>query len=472
MWFRRDLRLDDNAALFHALKSARRVVCVFVFDRSILDPLLAAGGQADRRVAFIHASVAQLQRALRAQGAELRVHHGHAVEVIPALARTLNVDAVFANEDYEPEARTRDAAVAHALAQTGQRLECFKDQVIFAKDEVLTGHGTPFSVYTPYRNAWMKKLTPFFLRAYPTQNHLQALARSQAPASALPTLEQLGFAPVDLRVEPGMQGAAKGFSDFLTRIDHYAQQRDYPAIKGVSYLSVHLRFGTVSIRTLARAAWERSSAGATTWLNELVWRDFYQMILWFHPHVVEHAFKPAYDRIEWNQDETALADWCQGRTGYPLVDAAMAQLNQTGYMHNRLRMLTASFLTKDLGIDWRRGERYFAQHLIDYDLAANNGGWQWAASTGCDAQPYFRIFNPITQSQRFDPEGQFIKRYLPQLAHFSAKEIHAPWLTSATRQQEAGCVIGRDYPQPIVDHAQAREATLRRYAVVKEATDQ
>ncbi len=474
MWFRRDLRLDDNAALFHALKSARRVYCVFVFDRKILDPLRQAGLRADRRVAFIHACVAQLQHALRAHGGELLLRHGTAAEDIVALARELKVDAVFANEDYEPDARTRDATVTHALAPSGQRFERFKDQVIFDKDEVLTGAGKPYSVYTPYRNAWMKKLTPFYVRAYPTETYLHNLAPAPKQPTVLPTLEQLGFAPVDLRalgITPGTQGAAQQLADFLTRIDGYAQQRDYPAVKGVSYLSVHLRFGTISIRTLARAAWARTSAGASTWLNELVWRDFYQMILWFHPHVVEHAFKPAYDRIEWNQDEAAFTAWCQGRTGYPLVDAAMAQLNQTGYMHNRLRMLTASFLTKDLGIDWRHGEHYFAQHLNDYDLAANNGGWQWAASTGCDAQPYFRIFNPITQSQRFDPEGQFIKRYLPQLAPFTPKEIHAPWLTSTARQRVANCVIGRDYPWPIVDHAQAREATLRRYAVVKDATD-
>ncbi len=471
MWFRRDLRLQDNAALFHALKHARRVYGVFVFDRNILDPLRAAGCTVDRRVAWIHASVTQLQQALREHGSDLWVRHGIASDEVVNLARALKVDAVFTNEDYEPDARARDAAVALALAQNGQRLECFKDQVIFAEDEVLTGAGKPFSVFTPYRNAWLKKLTPFYLRAYPSETSLHRLAPSNATvASALPTLKQLGFEPValdTLHIQTGSQGATECFEKFLTRIDTYAQQRDYPAVKGVSYLSVHLRFGTASIRTLARAAYERHSAGALSWLNELIWRDFYSMILWFHPHVVEHAFKPAYERIDWNTDRAAFSAWCEGRTGYPLVDAAMRQLNQSGYMHNRLRMLTASFLTKDLGIDWRWGERYFAQQLIDYDLAANNGGWQWAASTGCDAQPYFRIFNPITQSQRFDPEGQFIKRYLPQLAGFTAKEIHAPWLTSAARQAQVGCVMGRDYPLPIVDHAQARAATLQRYEVVR-----
>jgi deoxyribodipyrimidine photo-lyase len=261
--------------------------------------------------------------------------------------------------------------------------------------------------------------------------------------------------------------------EFEHRIDQYDTARNFPAIKGPSYLSVHLRFGTVSIRDLARRAWARAqagSAGAATWLSELIWRDFYQQVLWHHPQVVERAFRPEYDRITWETDDALFSAWCDGRTGYPLVDAAMLQLNRTGYMHNRLRMVVASFLTKDLGIDWRRGERYFARQLNDYDLAANNGGWQWAASTGCDAQPYFRIFNPVSQSEKFDPDGKFITRYLPQLAGFDAKEIHAPWLVPPLRQQQAGCVIGTDYPAPIVDHAQARERTLARYAVVKAAS--
>jgi deoxyribodipyrimidine photo-lyase len=241
-------------------------------------------------------------------------------------------------------------------------------------------------------------------------------------------------------------------------------------VRGPSYLSVHLRFGTVSIRELARFAFERSaqSDGAATWLSELIWREFYQQVLFHHPRVVAASFRPEYDRIAWDEAPELFAAWCEGRTGYPLVDAAMAQINRSGYMHNRLRMVTASFLTKDLGIDWRRGEKYFARRLIDYDLAANNGGWQWAASSGCDAQPYFRIFNPMAQSEKFDPEGRFIKRYLPQLANLSAGEIHAPWLLSRERQRQAGCVIGTDYPPPIVDHAEARAKTLERYAVVRQ----
>ncbi len=473
VWFRRDLRLTDHAALHHALKAARRVYCVFVFDRNILDPLLAEGVRADRRIEFILDAVTGLDTALRAYGSGLQVRHGMPIDEILRLADEVQADAVFANEDYEPYARARDGEVAARLSRGGRALHLFKDQVIFARDELLTGAGKPYSVFTPYKNAWLKKLTPFFVKAYAIEPHAGSLAPVQA--GALPALEALGFAPSNLRqlqIPLGTAGAAALVDEFERRIDSYDTARNFPAIKGPSYLSVHLRFGTVSIRDLARRAWSRAqqgSAGAATWLSELIWRDFYQQVLWHHPQVVEGAFRPEYDRIVWEQDDALFEAWCDGRTGYPLVDAAMVQLNQTGYMHNRLRMVAASFLTKDLGIDWRRGERYFARHLNDFDLAANNGGWQWAASTGCDAQPYFRIFNPVSQSEKFDPDGKFIKRYLPQLARLDANEIHAPWLVPPLRQQHVGCVIGTDYPAPIVDHAQAREKTLARYAVVKAA---
>jgi deoxyribodipyrimidine photo-lyase len=483
VWFRRDLRTTDHAALYHALRDARRVYCAFVFDRTILEPLLAAGRRADRRVDFIHRSVAELDTALRARGGALHARHGDPVAEIPRLAAALGAGAVYANHDYEPAAVQRDAQVRAALAADGRELRTFKDQVVFEKDEVVTAQGTPYSVFTPYRSAWLKKLTPFYLRSYPVERHMGALARDTV-APALPALEHLGFEKTDLDrhgIEPGAGGGARAFASFQSRIDDYAARRDFPAVKGPSYLSVHLRFGTVSIRALARFAWERWHGegsyagtavpaprnGAEVWLSELVWRDFYHAILHFHPRVERAAFRPEYDRIRWEDDEAAFAAWCAGRTGYPIVDAAMAQINQTGYMHNRLRMIVASFLTKDLGIDWRRGEAYFALHLNDFDLAANNGGWQWAASTGCDAQPWFRIFNPVTQSQKFDPDGRFIKRYLPQLAGFTPDEIHAPWKVPPLRQQQLGCVIGRDYPAPIVDHAAAREKTLARYSVVR-----
>jgi len=476
MWFRRDLRIADNAALYHALRAAQRVYCVFVFDTPILDPLRANGSAADRRVEFIHRSVTELGERLRAAGGRLLFLHGMATAEIPRLATDLRVNAVFANRDYEPDALMRDAHVTDALQRDGRAFHTFKDHVVFEHDEIRTASNGAFSVFTPYRKTWLKKLKPFYLKAYPVERYLGALA---CPPSdrPLPDLEALGFRLTnlsDLKLGYGEGGARQLFDEFRARIDTYGRTRDFPAVKGPSYLSVHLRFGTISIRELARFACQHAAAapdeadnGAQVWLSELIWRDFYQMILRAHPHVTEHAFRSEYDRIVWEDDAQLFAAWCEGRTGYPLVDAAMAQINQTGYMHNRLRMVTASFLTKDLGIDWRWGERYFARHLNDYDLAANNGGWQWAASTGCDAQPYFRIFNPVTQSERFDPEGKFIRRYLPQLERLTAAEIHAPWLLPEERQKEARCVIGTDYPAPIVEHAAARAKALDRYGKIR-----
>jgi deoxyribodipyrimidine photo-lyase len=415
--------------------------------------------------------VSELDGELRRHGSRLIVRHAKAAVAIPALAEELCVGAVFAAADYEPYARERDAAVERALAQARRAFIQPKDHVIFEKSELLTAAGRPFHVFTPYRSAWLKRIGK---GDFEPKNSAIAPERLAAAAGGrIPTLDQLGFEQTNLQqlqIATGARGAAAMFDDFKQRIDDYDQTRDFPAIRGPSYLSMHLRFGTISIRKLVRHARELRSAGAATWLSELVWRDFFQMILWHHPHVADRAFRPEYDAIRWEEGtaaDAAFAAWCAGRTGYPLVDAAMAQINQTGYMHNRLRMLVASFLTKDLGIDWRRGERYFAAHLNDFDLAANNGGWQWAASTGCDAQPYFRIFNPVTQSERFDPDGAFIRRYLPPLARFTNREIHAPWLTSTEHQREVGCVIGTDYPAPIVDHATARKKTLERYAVVK-----
>jgi deoxyribodipyrimidine photo-lyase len=296
----------------------------------------------------------------------------------------------------------------------------------------------------------------------------------------LPSLERIGFVRTNLsalNVHGGSAAAEALLADFLERIDEYATAREYPGIKGPSYLGVHLRFGTISIRRLAGAARARAAEpgrparGAETWLSELIWRDFYQQLLHHHPHVVGASCKPEFDRLRFEHGrhaDDAFRAWCDGRTGYPLVDAAMAQIDQTGWMHNRLRMLAASFLVKDLGIDWRRGEAFFAQHLIDYELASNNGGWQWIASTGCDAQPWFRVFNPLTQSRRFDPEGKFIRRYLPQLAGLDDEQIHAPWLVGPIELEAAGVELGRDYPRPIVDHAQARAKTLQRYGALRE----
>ena len=486
VWFRRDLRADDNAALYHALKAARQVWCAFVFDREILDPL----PRADRRVEFIRESVVELSAALEATartagtpGVRLIVAHGPATAEIVRLAQGLHVQAVYANHDDDPMALERDAKVRGALADLGIALHTSKDHVVFERNEVLTASGTPYGVYTPYRNSWLRKLEPFFLRPYPVERHAAALAPPPAEVGGgVPTLQALGFETTNLRDLPVPTGSSGGHAllvDFMRRIDPYEETRNFPAVKGPSYLSVHVRFGTVSIRDLARRALERvetrpktAAHGAEIWLSELIWRDFYHQVLHHHPEVVTHSHKPEYERIRWEHGKSAdahFAAWCEGRTGYPLVDAAMAQINQTGYMHNRLRMVSASFLVKDLGIDWRRGERYFAEKLIDYDLAANNGGWQWAASTGTDAQPWFRIFNPVAQSERFDPAGRFIRRYLPQLNALPDELIHAPWRARPLDLAGAAIELGRDYPLPVVNHEEARQRTLQRYAVVKGA---
>ncbi len=440
-WFRRDLRAFDHAALHAALRAHGTVHCAFVFDTEILEPL----PRADRRVHFIWKSVGELKQALTALGGGLHVLHGRAREEVPRLAKRLGVAAVYASRDYEPRAIDRDREVAERLAATGIAFHTRKDQVIFELDEVLSGAGTPYAVFTPYKNAWLKKLDEFFLKSYPVDKHARHLARDGSP---IPSLKALGFEPAPMALPAGASGGKHLFADFRRRIADYAKKRDYPALKGPSYLSVHLRFGTVSIRELARFAWKSKGKGAATWLSELCWRDFYFAVLAARPDVVDHAYKRAFDALRWDDDENLWQAWCEGRTGYPLVDAAMRQLNTTGYMHNRLRMVTASFLVKDLGIDWRRGERYFAEKLNDYDLAANNGGWQWAASTGCDAQPWFRIFNPVTQSRKFDPQGAFIRRYVPELAHLDHREIHEP-------------------RAPVVEHAAARQRTLARYGAVR-----
>jgi deoxyribodipyrimidine photo-lyase len=474
VWLRRDLRVFDHAALHHALRDAGQdggVYCVFVFDTEILAGL----PRDDRRVRFIHASLGELDAELRKLGGGLLVRHGAARDLIPRLAAELDVATVYLNEDYEPEAIARDAQVEQALQADGRALLRFKDQVVFEKSEVLTLSGGVYGVFTPYKNAWLKRLNAQPEAAAPWMVEPYAAGLAPVPATPLPSLAALGFDDGPLPAPPGMAGASALFEAFLPRLADYGTARDFPTLDATSRLSVHLRFGTTSVRHLVRTLRQMMAngaggAGAPVWLSELVWRDFYAMILFHHPHIAQQSFKAAFDAVVWEAGDSAqdlFAAWCEGRTGYPLVDAAMAQLNTTGFMHNRLRMVTASFLVKDLGIDWRWGERYFARQLNDYDLASNVGGWQWAASTGCDAQPWFRIFNPVTQSQKFDRQGDFIRRYLPQLAKLDARNIHAPWLVPEAELAACGIVLGRDYPEPVVDHAQARQRTLERFAVVK-----
>ena len=482
MWFRRDLRAYDNAALHHALKSCNQVYCVFVFDREILDSL---PGQ-DRRVEFIWESVSELNEQLallavrhNVKDAGLIVQHATASDAIALLSHQLNADAVFTNHDYEPQALARDARVQALLERQGTAFHTFKDHVIFERTEVLTQASKPYSVFTPYKNAWLKKVDAYYLKPYLIDEYAAAL--SALPAThrqGVPTLGDIGFERTNLhslKIPTGTSGGSQLFEDFLSRMNDYGETRNFPAVKGPSYLGVHLRFGTVSIRQLASVALDQQRAGsegAAVWLSELIWRDFYAQILANFPHAAHSAFKAEYDNIQWEQGDSAqalFAAWCEGRTGYPLVDAAMAQINQTGYMHNRLRMVVASFLTKDLGLDWRWGERYFAEKLNDFDLSANNGGWQWAASSGCDAQPYFRIFNPSSQSEKFDADGKFIRKYVPALTKLSNKAIHAPWLAAPLELIAAGVEMGKTYPYPVVKHDQARTLTLQRYAVVKKS---
>lgn len=422
-WFRRDLRLTDNAGLYRALRHGLPVQPIFIFDRHILDELK---DRTDRRVEFIHQQITVIDRQLQALGATLDVRYGTPEDVWPQLLNEYNVKAVYTNHDYEPYARRRDATVSALLAQQGIGFYSFKDQVIFEKNEVVKDDGKPYTVFTPYARRWKATVNSFYLQSYPAEKYFSAFYRSSP--RVVPALQSMQFAATG---QPFPEGKWQ-----QQVIGQYKENRDYPAVAGTSRLSVHLRFGTISIRQLAREAGSLDE----TFLNELIWRDFYQMILWHFPQVVGHAFKPEYDRIEWRNNITEFEAWCEGCTGYPVVDAGMRELNTTGYMHNRVRMIVASFLTKHLLIDWRWGEAYFAEKLLDFDLAANNGGWQWAAGSGCDAAPYFRIFNPYLQTQKFDPQLTYVRKWVPELEELT-------------------------YPRPVVEHEMARKRCLAAYAV-------
>jgi deoxyribodipyrimidine photo-lyase len=427
-WFRRDLRLDDNAGFYHALKSGYPVLPIFIFDRNILHQL---ENKSDRRVEFIYNTIAGLKSTFQQSGATLEVHYGQPAAIFHHLLTTYDVAAVYTNTDYEPYATERDEAIRALLAAKTVPFHSYKDQVIFEKGEVLKDDGTPYTVFTPYSRKWRSKVDEFYLSSYPTKKyHRHLLLQEPSP---MPTLELMGFAATGEPFPPPTIP-----TDLLEKYD---KQRDYPAIPGTSRLGLHLRFGTISIRQLARKATRLND----TYLSELIWREFYQCILWHFPKVGQgQAFKAVYDRIKWRNNEKEFDKWCSGQTGYPLVDAGMRELNATGFMHNRIRMVTASFLAKHLLIDWRWGEAYFAEKLLDFDLAANNGGWQWAAGSGCDAAPYFRVFNPTLQAKKFDPDGSYIRHWVPEWEELT-------------------------YAAPIVDHALARQRALDAYAkAVKE----
>jgi len=421
-WFRRDLRLEDNAGLYHALKSKHPVVPIFIFDSNILDEL---EDKADRRVEFIHAALEEIQEKLVKTGSSLEVYHGKPADVLATLLTKYKIEKVFTNHDYEPYALEREKLIGNLLKEHGAELKTFKDQVILEKEEVLKDDGKPYTVFTPYSRKWKAVLTDFHLKPYPTKKYFTNFFKQEA--YKIPSLKEIGFEAVD------QPFPSKNLNEEL--IKKYGEQRNFPGINGTSKLGVHLRFGTISIRKLATEAKELSE----TYLNELIWRDFYHCILWHFPQVGKgKAFKPEYDQIEWRQDIGEFDKWCAGQTGYPIVDAGMRELNATGFMHNRVRMIVASFLCKHLLLDWRLGEVYFAKKLLDFDLAANNGGWQWAAGSGCDAAPYFRIFNPRLQTEKFDKDLKYIRHWVPELENF-------------------------DYPQPIVNHEFARKRCLEVY---------
>lgn len=421
-WFRRDLRLRDNAGLFHALKDNNPVLPLFIFDTNILDEL---DDKADRRVEFIHLALLDIQKELVKMGSTLDVRYGDPVDVYKKLFDEYVIEKVFTNHDVEPYAKQREAAIEKLLQQQGATLLTFKDQVILEKNEVLKDDGKPYTVFTPYSRKWKATLTEFHLKSYPNKKYFSNFFKQTA--KKIISLEAMGFISAG-HIFPGKEWKGQ-------IIRNYKEQRDIPSIQGTSRLSVHLRFGTISIRELA----DEAGALNETFLNELIWRDFYQMILWHFPQVVGNSFRKEYDTIKWRNNEKEFEAWCNGQTGYPIVDAGMRELNTTGFMHNRVRMIVASFLTKHLLIDWRWGEAYFAKKLLDFDLSANNGGWQWAAGSGCDAAPYFRVFNPYLQTQKFDPQLKYIRHWVPEFEEFS-------------------------YPPPIVQHEAARKRCLETYA--------
>lgn len=416
------MRTDDNHGLFKALTSGCRVMPIFIFDKNILDELEPN----DRRVTFIHQQLQELHRIFQKNGGGLHVFYGSPQKIFENLCEKYDINAVYTNRDYEPYALARDSAVEKMLAERGASFYAFKDQVLFDGDEVAKADGKPYTVYTPYSKKWLEKMHSEGVPHYPSQDYLKAIIHLQA--TDIPSLKSMGFEWVE-HTFPAEQPD-------LEIIDRYGEERNLPYKPSTTKMGVHLRFGTVSVRKMI----ETGDKINETWLKQLIWREFFMNILYHFPQVVTQSFKPAYDRIKWENNSTHFEAWCNGQTGYPIVDAGMRELVQTGFMHNRVRMVVASFLTKHLLIDWRKGEAFFAQHLLDYELASNNGSWHWAAGTGCDAAPYFRVFNPYTQAEKFDPDQRYIRRWVP--------EVDDP----------------KQYPKPVVEHKFARERALERYA--------
>ncbi|MCX2573247.1 cryptochrome/photolyase family protein [Pedobacter sandarakinus] len=422
-WFRRDLRLEDNAGFYHALKSKRPVLPLFIFDKNILDKL----PENDARVTFIFQTIEALKSELQKHRSDLLVKYGTPEKIWPEILKSYHIETVYTNHDYEPYGRERDDSMAEFLSSEKVAFKTFKDQVIFEKTEILKADNTPYTVFTPFYKQWHAKLNDFYLKPYPNKKYFKNLLKTKH--LPLPGLKEMGFEQSKLEFPKLL---------YKSKLADYAHDRDFPALDATSHIGMHLRFGTLSIR---KAAQDALDAKANVWLSELAWREFYMMILWHFPYAAKDSFKKKYDQIKWRNDEKEFKAWCDGNTGYPIVDAGMRQLNTTGWMHNRVRMVVASFLSKHLLIDWRWGENYFAEKLLDYEMASNVGGWQWAAGSGNDAAPYFRVFNPELQTKKFDPKLAYIKKWVPE---FGTKK----------------------YAQPIVEHTFARERVLK---VFKEA---
>ncbi len=417
-WFRRDLRFDDNAGLYHALKNHSCVLPIFIFDENILKHLPSQ----DARLLFIHQSVAQLKQNLQEKASDLLVKYGDPLKIYKELSEEFSLDAIYANHDYEPEAIKRDEKIKKWCTDQLIQFITYKDQVIFEKKEIVTDLQKPYTVYTPYKKKWLTALSPFYLKSYPNQRYAKNLCPVKKKTPLI-SLKELGFEDFDFSF-PSPE-VSKNI------LKEYAAKRDFPALAATSQLGLHLRFGTVSVRELAREAKKHSEV----WLSELIWRDFFMQILFNFPHVEKSSFRPQFEKVAWRENKEEFKKWAEGKTGYPMVDAGMRELNATGFMHNRVRMVAASFFTKHLLMHWHKGERYFAEKLLDYDMAANNGNWQWSAGTGCDAAPYFRIFNPASQLERFDKNLKYIKKWVPE--------------------------YGTDqYVKPMVDHVFARERAL------------
>jgi deoxyribodipyrimidine photo-lyase len=418
LWLRRDLRLEDNAALYYALKGDYPVLPIFIFDQNILDKL----PKDDARVTFIYQTIENLKKEFKKHGSDILVKYGKPEKIWTEVLNEYHIKEVYTNHDYEPYARERDDNMAEFLTSEKIAFKTYKDQVIFEKNEILKSDKTPYTVFTPFYKQWLAKLDDFYVKPYPTEKYLKNLFKTKN--LHLPSLKEMGF-----------EESALDFPkiNYKNKLDNYAKERDYPALDSTTHIGLHLRFGTLSIRKAVKDALDAES---NIWLSELAWREFYMMILWHFPYSAFNSFKKQYDKIKWRNNEDEFKAWCTGNTGYPIVDAGMRQLNETGWMHNRVRMIVGSFLTKHLLIDWRWGETYFAEKLLDYEMASNVGGWQWAASSGNDAAPYFRVFNPELQTKRFDPEFKYIKKWVPE---FGTKK----------------------YAQPIVEHKFARERVLK-----------